>query len=192
MDVVETLLEHETPESLTVDLVLAASSVSKGSLYHHFDDFSDLIETVLVNLFVKSVDENIIAIRKIISRSRRLEELFAGLKQITEITQHHARRATRFRRARLVALAESRPRLMAKMAKEQSRLTAGYVALFEICQQRGWFNASFSPRAAAVFVQAYTLGKIIDDVTEDQMDPEEWDALILQIVDRVFVAHRPS
>ena len=182
------LLESESPDSLTVDMVLNKSGVSKGSLYHHFDDFSDLVETVLVGLFVKSVDNNADLIRGVIDQSTDLASLIAGLRGVTQATQNESQRATRFRRARLLSFAEKKPRLMARMAIEQARLTAAYAELFAICQERGWFKPDFSPHAAAVFIQAYTLGKIVDDVTEDRMNPADWDNLIMQIVAKVFVA----
>ncbi len=90
-------------------------------------------------------------------------------------------------RARLLAYAEGRPRLMEKMACEQARLTRCYTRLFATAQDNGWFNRDFDPQAAAVFIQAYTIGKIVDDVTTEPMDPAAWNVLIMKIVDRVFI-----
>jgi hypothetical protein len=37
-----------------------------------------------------------------------------------------------------------------------------------------------------VLIQAYTLGKIVDDVVDNQMDALAWNALIGLIVDRTL------
>jgi hypothetical protein len=50
----------------------------------------------------------------------------------------------------------------------------------------GWLNKDFDPRAADVLIQAYTLGKIVDDIVDDQMDSKAWNALIGLIVDRTL------
>jgi len=38
-----------------------------------------------------------------------------------------------------------------------------------------------------VFIQAYTLGKIIDDISEDPVNQEAYEALINTIIKEVFI-----
>jgi AcrR family transcriptional regulator len=181
------LSQTHHPDAVTIDMVLEHSGVSKGSLYHHFEDFSDLIETVLVNLFTMSVDGNIAAISQVFASATTRAEFVAGLARVTHETQGAALRSVRFRRARLLAYAESRPRLMQKMQAHQARLTRAYTGLFRRAQDNSWFNTDFDPHAAAVFIQAYTIGKIVDDVSNDPIRPEAWEDLIMKIVERVFI-----
>ena len=40
------LLEEKMPHEIAVDEILEKSGISKGSLYHHFEDLAELLESV--------------------------------------------------------------------------------------------------------------------------------------------------
>lgn len=46
----------------------------------------------------------------------------------------------------------------------------------------------FDPRAEAVLIQANTLGRIVDDITTEQVDPNSWDQLITRLIERVLAS----
>jgi AcrR family transcriptional regulator len=52
------LLEQQSPDEVQVDSILRASGVSKGSLYHHFEDGRALIDEALLRKFSSGVDEH--------------------------------------------------------------------------------------------------------------------------------------
>jgi len=76
---------------------------------------------------------------------------------------------------------------MRKLSIEQARLTKNYADLIEECQNKGWLSNDFSPQAAAVLIQAYTIGKIVDDVTTEPTDPAAWESLIMKIITKVLI-----
>ena len=43
-----TLLDTKLPNEIAVDEILEASGISKGSLYHHFEDLGELLEIAQV------------------------------------------------------------------------------------------------------------------------------------------------
>lgn len=180
------LMEGDHPDKVHVDEVLAKSGISKGSLYHHFEDFGDLIEAALIFRFSANVDRNIVAITDMITTVANRAEFYEGLGRITIMTQGRELAPIRFERARALGIAGSSDRFRARLGAEQQRVTDALTDLFREAQSRGWMNTEFDPHAAAVFIQAYTLGKVVDDVTPEPMDPDAWVALISRIADKTF------
>ena len=188
LQTVVNLLESNTPEQINSDQVLEISGVSKGSLYHHYQDFPDLMESALVYRFGKFVDVSVDSLTKVISASKTKEELIEGLKQVTRATQTKELQETRFNRVRILALAVNNDRMKLRLGVEQERLTEALADLFRESIERGWGDPALDPRTIAVMVQSYTMGKIVDDITPIHMDPEKWHHLVDQILERVFFA----
>jgi len=181
------LLDEHRPEEISTDMVLARSGASKGSLYHHFQDLADLLETALAQMFSRTVDLNIAEFVEVVQRATSAQELFDRLVIATRMTQSPQLKANRFRRARLLVYSETNPRFAERLAKEQARLTSALTELFRSAQNKGWMARDYDPRAAAVLVQAYTLGKMIDDIATDPMSPEAWDQLIVKVIRDIFM-----
>lgn len=186
IEVARELLDNNSVEDVTIATVLAKSGVTSGSLYHHFDDFNDLIETALTDLFIQSVAANAEMIEAHLHSAPNREAFLAGFRRILDYSQSAETRTFRFRRARLLALAEQRPRLLKRLSKEQAKITNIFTAMFVECQQRGWFNSDFDARAAAAFIQAYTFGKLIDDISDEPSDPKAWADLVMSFMYKVL------
>ena len=180
------LMSEHLPENISVDMILRQSGVSKGSMYHHFENLADLLETALIHNFASTVDSNIALMRNLLDNARTGSEFYHYINQFNALTQSQARVDTRFDRIRLISLVHKNARLAQRLAGEQARLTNGYAELFRIAQSKGWMDTDFDPGAASVLIQAYTLGKVVDDVVDTPMDPDAWHNLIMKIVVRVF------
>ena len=179
-------LDNMPPEEVTLEAIVSASGLTRGAIYHHFGDFAELIEAALVVRFARSVDESIVTLTQVATSARTREEILAGIAAITAATQDPDRKSIRFARAHVLTLASVNPRLGAALDSEQLRLTDALAGLIADAQEKGWFNREFDPRAAAVLIQAYTLGRIVDDITTEPVDPAEWQRLIMRVIERVF------
>ena len=179
-------LENCMPEEVALESIVAASGLSKGAVYHHFADFAELIEKALVVRFARYVDESIDALTLVATSARSRKEVLEGMAAMTAVTQDPSRSDIRFSRAHVLTLASRNPRLGEALAAEQVRLTNALTELIADAQEKGWFNREFDPRAAAVLIQAYTLGRIVDDITTESVDPAEWQRLIIRVTERVF------
>ena len=172
------LLDQKAPENINVDEVLSVSGISKGSLYHHFEDFSDLLEVAYLRRFAAFVDLSSESIAEIIATSSSREEMLTGLRAITRRTQAPDLASLRLERLRSIGLAGGNERFRLRLAVEQQRLTDALADLVRESQVKGWFRSDFSPHVVAVFVQAYTLGRVLDEIAENPVDIEEWVAFI--------------
>jgi len=180
------MMDGDRPDKVHIDEVLLQSGISKGSLYHHFNDFSELIEAAMISRFSILVDASIGLIEKVVHESKDRDEFMAGLRHVTRATQDKAMSANRFERARALGMAGSNLRFRSALAVEQDRLTSALEDLFRESQNRGWLSTQFNPHAGAVLIQAYTLGQVINDVSDHSYNNDDWVALIDLILDRVF------
>lgn len=176
------LLETHHPSKITSEMLLQEAGVARGTLYLHFKGVAELIETALLDSFSTNVDANIVTLGALLRDSENARTFAAGLRELTRVTQARDRRDARYARARLISYSGSSPKLRASLAREQERLTSAISKIVAGAQKRGWVKKSIKPRAAAVLIQAYTLGKIVDDVAETQMPESDWNELIDQVV----------
>ncbi|MEY2699102.1 MAG: hypothetical protein RL720_1058 [Actinomycetota bacterium] len=187
IDTMAQLLDGSDPEHITADQVLSTSGVSKGSLYHHFEDFEDLLEAALIARFSVNVDATIDSMAQILATVDSREGLLEALRELNKYNQAQERASFRLERARAAGLTYSSPRFHAALGAEQQRLTDAFTDLFIEAQNKGWMSATVDPRAAAVFVQAYTVGRVVDDIAVEKVDPEAWINLVMDVVDKAIL-----
>jgi AcrR family transcriptional regulator len=176
------LLETQFPEDIQVDEILEKSGISKGSLYHHFEDLSELLEAAQVMRYSAWVDRSIGLIVPVLSNAKDRDGIIQGLKTLTIYTQSAAYTATRFTRARALAKSATSPRFQQALGLEQERLTTALEDLVGEAKNKGLFKPHLDTRIVAVFIQSYTLGKIVDDIVPEPMEQEKWDNFILDML----------
>jgi AcrR family transcriptional regulator len=181
------LLDEKNPDLITVEEVLQRSGISKGSLYHHFEDLSDLIETTLIIRYVHWIDLSIRSMSKLLETGKTTKSLKDGLFKVTYATQSDAMAKTRLERAQIVAATQNNPRLLKKFTTETDRMTSSFEDLISEVIDRKLFKPDLEPRAIAIFIQAYTFGLVLNDLSENKVKYENWVSLINQIIDKVFI-----
>lgn len=177
------MLDGPDPEHITVEDVLNASGVSRGSLYHHFEDFEELYETGLAYRITQWVNESASAMEHVFNSATSREDVRAGVHAVTAASQGPERRLNRLERARAFGLAGFNPRFQAVLGEEQARMTEVLTRLIAGAQEKGWISPTIDPMASAVFIQAYTIGRVVDDISTVKVDPEKWESLVNEIVD---------
>lgn len=188
VETVSRLLEEKSANEVTTEEVLEASGISRGSMYHHFEDLDDLLETTQVFRYSKWVDASIKFMYDFVITAQTKDELLESLRKLTEITQSDDRKSARAQRAQALAMCSSNARMAAKLAPEIQRLTDG---IKDVCSEvinKGLFRPDVDAHALSTFIQAYTLGKLVNDFNPDSVTEQQWISFIMKIVEDSFLA----
>jgi len=181
------LLDERAPDEITVERVLSESGVSTGSLFHHNRDFKDLFDRAQVQRFTRLVDASIAMIAQVVDHATTREERYAGLVAVTAATQGPATAASRALRVWTLGQAGLRPSMREALGVEEERLTDALTDQTRAGQEKGWFRPDLDPAAIAVFIQAHTLGKSVDDVAPRHVDQAAWELLMNTVIATVFM-----
>jgi len=175
------LMDERALTSIQVDDVLRESNISKGSLYHHFENFDDLVEVTLIARFAAGVDLSIELVAGAVNGAKSAEELVEKIIEVTTFTQGRERAKFRLERARVIGLSVNSPKLLNALEREQDRLTTAMADLVREGQEKGWVSKAFDAKTIAVYLQAYTLGRVVDDVAskDNKIDPKDWSNVVV-------------
>lgn len=179
-------------EGVTVEDVLAASKVSKGSLYHHFANFDDLIEEAMARLYAEGIDRSITVMSSTLLGCKTREEFLAGIKLSIEQTISPESKPFRLNRARIIGMCSRNAALQARIAGEQERLSTAFQDLIREAQQQGWVRPELDVAAGALLIQAYTFGKVIDDIAINPVNQQAWVNLLMQLLESVYLNQAPT
>ncbi|MEN9706976.1 MAG: hypothetical protein RIS31_542 [Actinomycetota bacterium] len=174
------LMNERALHEIQVDDVLRESNISKGSLYHHFENFEDLTEAALIARFSNSVDLSIELVAGAVNETKTAEEFLERIIYVTTVTQGPERAQFRLERARVIGLSINSPKLAELLQTEQDRLTEAMTDVVREGQIKGWVSDKFDAKTIAVFMQAYTLGRVIDDVSSPMhsVKGDDWNEVI--------------
>ncbi len=173
-----TLIDEFGSQGFTVEQLLEKSNISKGSLYHHFEDFHDVIMQAQVLRFARNVEKDIAALTNVLLASTSREDMFGRLDLISRATHDPARSGRRADRIEILAGARHSEKMKNALAPTQSRLTGAIADLVREMKAKQFISEDLDPAAVAVFIQAYSLGLIVNDVSNEPIDLEKWHAMI--------------
>jgi AcrR family transcriptional regulator len=173
-----TLIDEFGSQGFTVEQLLEKSNISKGSLYHHFEDFHDVIMQAQVLRFARYVEDDITALTIVLLASTSREDMFGRLDLISRATHDPARSVRRADRIEILAGARHSKKMKKALGPTQARLTGAIADLVREMKAKEFVSENLDPGSVAVFIQAYSLGLIVNDVSNEPIDLEEWHAMI--------------
>lgn len=172
------LIDEFGPQGFTVDALLDKSGISKGSLYHHYVDFGDVIEQAQVVRFSRFIDEDITMLFKTLAAADTAQDLRQRFEAIVLDTSAPERAANRADRAAIIGLAHHSKNFAQALAVEQQRITDALADIAREAQEKGFIRRDVDVRVLATFMQAYTLGYALNDVTVDPISAQQWSKFV--------------
>ena len=86
---------------------------------------------------------------------------------------------------------EASSRLFAgRLEAVQHALNAAFADAIAHAPAKGLIDPDYDPLALAVFIQAYTLGRVLGDLDIEPLDPAAWNTLIEAVLDAVVPTRR--
>lgn len=184
---VDNLMNVKSASQITAEEVLTASSISKGSMYHHFEDLYDLIEITYIYRYSKWIHLTIEQLTKLLTSVTSAQELKLALFRVTSTTQNSSISQIRLERARMFASAEGNPRMQNKVIEETEKITSILEDLIREVINKGFFKPNLDARTVAIFIQAYTFGVIINDFTENKLADKNWIDFINSVIESMLI-----
>lgn len=185
LDTAVELLEDTPIEKVTLAAVLERSGVSNGSLYHHFEDFQDLVEWAVVVRFTKGLEDSLAAIAKLLESSDAADYR-VRTEEVIRIFHAQNRRPYRMARLETLGALRGRPRLAERIGRvqfESTKKQADYLAEF---QRRGWMRGDFEAGAVSAFMTATFIGRVADDISDEPVDADEWSRVAMSALSRIL------
>lgn len=180
------LIDEHGAHGFTVDGLLEKSKISKGSLYHHFSDFGDVIEQAQIIRFARAVDEDATQLISVLKSATSVDDLMARIELIVRATTQPERSRTRLDRAAIIGTAGHSEKFAEALSIEQQRLTTAFADMIHELQNRGWIRIDVEPQVVATFLQAYSLGYVLNDISAEPVAAEAWIQMIVQMVRASF------
>lgn len=187
LDTVQDLAMEKPLETLTVDQVLSASEVSRGSLYHHFDDFFHLIEEAEARRLERTVNTTLTLLDDAFRGAATGTEVVEGLLGATTNADDTVAARVREARVKAIARAAQSERFRETFKREQNRFTAQLSHRFAELQQRGLISEHVNPLMAAAFCQNYLFGRAVEEIADSSLDPAEWKAFLRRVIERTLL-----
>lgn len=179
-------MERVPDSAITIEEVLKESGISKGSLYHHFEDFQHLIETCRVYRYGLWIDATIEYLNSRISTSTSRDDLIKIFQEITRAVHADRRKDARSERAATLALSFKNERMNKMLKIEVQRLTLSISSIIHDFIERKYFEQDTNPKAFATLIQALALGKIVNDYNPDGVSEADWNEMLMEIYLKVF------
>ena len=186
LDTAVSLIDEFGPQGFTVETLLEMSKISKGSLYHHFHDFSDVIEQAQVARFSRYVDQDIMLLVGLLKSATSREDLETKFSMIVQGAGLPGRDAARSDRAAILGMARHSKKFAEGLAVEQQRVTDVLTDIAREMQERDWINKDLDAAVLATFVQAYSMGFVLNDNTTNPISIERWSAFISLMLSKVL------
>ena len=186
VDTVIEMLQTTSYNNIKSENVLVRSGITRGPLYHHFEDFDDLIQTAQIQLYKKFVLDVTSQLVNVLNSAEDLATVQNKLKEFINVRSEKIADNVLRQRIGIIHNAASHPALREKLFESQETLTQEWMKAYQICLDRGWADPTVDSRCVSILMQATFIGRVLDGMSNVQMDLEEWKKVLIRLFDTFF------
>lgn len=174
------------------EIVLQRSGISRGPLYHHFQDFSDLITAAHTQIYRQSADRFTKELSDgVILANNSDEALHTFLGSLDDLVALDSKGK---RRILLGVLhdALAKAELREEISTIQESVNERWMKIYELCKERNWSVDNSDSRAVAIIMQAALLGCTLDDLSPNHIDLDIWTQTLGALFQHFFLGNDPE
>ncbi|MEI6648315.1 MAG: hypothetical protein WCO08_01600 [Actinomycetes bacterium] len=181
-----TLMDESSAQEIAMEMVLKRSLISKGSLYHHFEDYPDLVEQTTVARNRLFMNEDLFQISDAISGGLDLAQAKIALFDALGKRQSLYHTDDRAQRIWLISSALGNPRLRALLTQENLITSDLWGGIFNVCVARGWANQFLDSQSVAQLMDSLIFGRVIGEIEGESFRISEWLKIVEKVANDLF------
>lgn len=184
-------LDQHGAVNFSLDRVIAASKVSRSSIYHLFGNRAGVIAHAEAQAIVEDVSDGAYLLRNLAERVESPEQLAFLIEQWLKDAMTPSRVKQRARRIANIAVSNSDEELRKVLHDHLHKVSGVWVETYEILRHRGIVNVpQVDLRALALAVQGVYLGGILVDLYDDDEVAAHWSGVVAELLSRFFGVSR--
>jgi AcrR family transcriptional regulator len=187
IDATVVALENGNEADVRIDEILAKTGISKGSLYHHFGGREGLIAAARVVQFSRFVESDAEMIRDALAKTTTFDEFTETVGRLVNLGNNAERQHARLSRFSAVSSSYGRPELWNALSIQQHKHTETLADAIRHGQAHGWIRKDVDARAVSVFVQGYSLSRVLADLDTDPIANDDWTTVVRTALSGFFV-----
>lgn len=189
VDTVKEMLNDNAYNEIKSENVFARSGISRGSMYHHFSNFDELIQTAQWQLYQSFSIGMIAALEQATLDVDDIEVLRENLTLMINASALERSLTLRRQCVGYFYNVSSVKSFRSRTLTSQEILNQRWIRLYQSCLDRGWADPLVDSRAFALMMQSMIVGRVIDDVSPVHVDLEAWVRIGILLVEKFCLAN---
>ncbi|MFM7068439.1 MAG: TetR/AcrR family transcriptional regulator, partial [Actinomycetes bacterium] len=189
LDAAVGLVEEHGESNFRISDLVERSGRSVGSIYHFFGSREGVLEAVWMHQMAPWAETDLHRLSELTAHVNTVADFRNVVVTMSSEIHQPERSEALWSKIEIIAASRRRPNLRRVIAAHQHQMTTAYADVVRSLQLKGLIRAELDAWALAVFIQAYTFGRILgqSDGT-DNFDLGSWIDIVLRSFDGGILA----
>lgn len=180
IDATVAVLTKEGEAAVTIDRIMHETGLSRGAVYHHFDDRDSLVRAAQFDRLTQQPLGDIEALRAAIRAAQTPADFVVVVQLLAAAICDPARHAVRAVRAGAMAASAEHPDLSEALHGLETSIADSLAEVIREGQGRGFVTRSLDAAAIGALIESVAFGLLIVDFMDHAPDPEALAAAVTQ------------